>query len=110
MDVLARPGRTAAKYSRTGDVHPMAGFDEGEDGGDFGSSLLAADVDPVFATDGHGAHGVFSEVVAQFEFRVLQEAREFRPKRQRVIRGFGQGAGGQCGSVRRGHGGLDLLQ
>jgi hypothetical protein len=30
-----------------GDVHPSAGFDDREDGGDFGSGLLAADVDPV---------------------------------------------------------------
>jgi hypothetical protein len=36
---------------------------DGEDGGDFGSGLLAADVDPVFSTEGHRAHGVFGEIV-----------------------------------------------
>ena len=36
-----------------------AGFDDREDGGDFGSGLLTADVDPVFATERHRAHGVF---------------------------------------------------
>jgi hypothetical protein len=37
-----------------GDVPASAGFDDGEDGGDFRSGLLAADVDPVFATDRYG--------------------------------------------------------
>ena len=78
-----------------GDVPTSAGFDDGEDGGDFGSGLLAADVDPVFATDRYGAHGVFGEIVAEFEFRVFQEEREFGPKRQRVVRGFAQSARGQ---------------
>jgi len=32
------------------DVPASAGFDDGEDGSDFGSGLLTADVDPVFAT------------------------------------------------------------
>ena len=76
-------------------VHPSAGFDDREDGGNFGSGLLAADVDPVFATKRYGSHGVFGKVVAEFEFRVFQEAREFRPKRQRVVRCFTQGASGQ---------------
>ena len=76
-------------------VHPSAGFDDREDGGNFGSGLLAADVDPVFATERHRAHGVFGEIVAELKFRVFQEAREFRPKRQRVVRGFAQGTSGQ---------------
>jgi hypothetical protein len=53
------------------DVHPSAGFDDGEDGGDFGPGLLAADMDPVFATERDRAHGVFGEIVAEFEFRVF---------------------------------------
>ena len=81
------------------DVDAAAGFDDREDGGDFGSGLLAADADPVFATDRHKAHEVFSDVVAQLQFRVLQEACEFRPKRQRVIRAFGQDDGGECCGV-----------
>ncbi len=39
------------------DVDPSAGFDDGEDGGDFGSGLLAADMDPVFATERHKTSG-----------------------------------------------------
>jgi hypothetical protein len=63
----------------------------GQDGGDFRSGLLAADVDPVFATDRYGAHGVFGEIVAELKFWVFQEEREFGPKRQRIVRGFSQG-------------------
>ena len=51
------------------DVDAAAGFDDGKDGGDFGSGLLAADVDPVFSSQRDRAHGVFGEVVAQLEFR-----------------------------------------
>ena len=78
-----------------GDVHAPASFDDREDGGDFGSGLLAADMDPVFAAERDGAHGVFGEIVAELEFRVFQEACEFRPKRQRVVRCLAQGASGQ---------------
>jgi hypothetical protein len=81
MGVSARPGRTAAKYSRTGMFVRRQVSTDTEDGGDFGSGLLAADVDPVSATERHRAHGVFGEIVAEFEFRVFQETCEFRPKR-----------------------------
>ena len=88
-------GEDGGQIFAHGDVTPSAGFDDREDGGDFGSGLLAADVDPVFATDRYGAHGVFGEIVAELEFRVFQEEREFGPKRQRVVHGFAQGARGQ---------------
>ena len=88
-------GEDGGQIFAHGEVTPSAGFDDREDGGDFGSGLLAADVDPVFAAERHRAHGVFGQVVAELKFRVFQEAGEFRPKRQCVVRGFGQGAGGQ---------------
>ena len=92
---IGETGEDSGQVFAHGDVHPSAGFDDREDGGDFRSGLLTADVDPVFATERHRAHGVFGEVVAQFEFRVFEEACEFRPKCQCVVRGFGQGAGRQ---------------
>src|ERR1700730_3387894 len=92
---VSEAGEDSGQVFAPGDVHPSAGFDDREDGGDFGSGLLTADVDPVFATERHRAHGVFGKVVAELEFRVFEEAREFRPKRQREVRSFGQGAGGQ---------------
>ena len=78
-----------------GDVHPPAGFDKREDGGDLGSGFLAADMDSVFAAERYGAHGVFGQVVTELEFRVFEEACEFRPKRQRVVRCLAQSASGQ---------------
>ena len=89
MGISARPGRTAAKYSRTGMfLRRQVSTTERMAATLVRSGLLAADVDPVFATDGDGAHGVFGEIVAELEFRVFQEAREFGPKRQGVVRGF----------------------
>ena len=107
---IGETGEDSGQVFAHGDVPPSAGFDNREDGGDFGSGLLAADVDPVFATDRHRAHGVFGKIVAELEFRVFQEEREFGPKRQCVIRGFAQGARGQCCSTCCGNCGLDLLE
>ncbi len=89
---FSKTGEDRRQVFAHGDVPASAGFDDGEDGGDFRSGLLAADVDPVFATDRYGTHGVFGEIVAELKFRVFQEEREFGPKRQRVIRGFAQRA------------------
>ena len=92
---IGETGEDRRQVIAHGDVDAAAGFDDREDGGDFGSGLLAADMDPVFAAERDRAHRVFGKVVAEFEFRVFQKASEFRPKRQCVVRGFGQGAGGQ---------------
>ena len=43
-------GEDRSQVFAHGDVPTSAGFDDGEDGGNFRSGLLAADVDPVFAT------------------------------------------------------------
>ena len=69
---VGEAGEDSGQVIAHGNIDAAAGFDDGEDGGDFGSGLLAADVDPVFAAQGHRAHGVFGEVVAQLQFRVLQ--------------------------------------
>ena len=65
MDVSARSGSTAGQGIAHGDVDPAIGFNDGEDGGDFGSGLPAADVDSVFSSQRDRARGVCGEVVAQ---------------------------------------------
>jgi hypothetical protein len=60
---VGEAGEDSGKVISNGDVDAAGVFDDGEDGGDFGSGLLAADVDPVFPADGPRAHGVFGEVV-----------------------------------------------
>ena len=75
-------------------IDSAAGFDDRENGGDFGSGLLAANVDPVFTTKRNRSHGVFGKIVTQLEFWVFQEARQFLPKGQGVVAGFTQDAGG----------------
>ena len=72
---VGEAGEDSGQVIAHGDVDAAAGFDDGEDGGDFGSGLLAADVDPVFATDRYGAHGVFGEVVAQLEVLGIRRKR-----------------------------------
>ena len=44
---VGEAGEDGGQVIAYGDVDPSAGFDDGEHGGDFGSDLLAADVDPV---------------------------------------------------------------
>jgi len=60
-----------------------------------GSGLLAADVIQFLRPSATGRMEFSARLFAELKFRVFQEAREFRPKRQRVVRGFGQSAGGQ---------------
>jgi len=91
---VGKSGKHRSQVIADGDIDSAAGFDDRENGGDFGSGLLAADVDPVFATKRNRSHGVFGKVGAQLEFRVVQEERQFLPKGQGVVAGFTQGAGG----------------
>ena len=42
--------QSRAKVVADGDLQPTTGFDDGEDRGDAWSGILAAEVDPVFAT------------------------------------------------------------
>jgi len=46
---IGETGEDRRQVIAHGDVDAAAGFDDREDGGDFGSGLLAADMDPVFA-------------------------------------------------------------
>ncbi len=62
---IGKPGQNRGQIVAHWDVDASAGFDDREDGGDFGSGLLTSDVDPVFATERHRTHGVFGEVVAR---------------------------------------------
>ena len=95
MGVSVRPGRTAAKYSRTGMFLRRQVSTTERMAATLGPACWLPMWIQFFATERHRAHGIFGEIVAEFEFRVFQEEREFGPKRQRVVRGFGQGAGGQ---------------
>ncbi len=61
------------------DAEPAAAFDHRENRRYLRTSLLAADVDPVLAAGRDGPHGVLSQVVAEFQFRVFEEARQSLP-------------------------------
>ena len=54
------------------------------DCGDSRPGLLTADMDPVASADGDGPHGVLGEVVAEFQFRIIEEADQPFPYAQRV--------------------------
>lgn len=66
--------------SRARDFESAAGFDDGEDCCDSWSGLLMTGVGPVATADGHGAHGVLREFIAQLELRIFEEARELVPQ------------------------------
>ncbi len=61
------------------DPEPAAALNHGDDRGHTRSGLLAADLDPVFSAQRYAAHGIFRQVVAQFQFRIFEEARQFLP-------------------------------
>jgi hypothetical protein len=59
------------------DLESAGGFNDGEDCGNTWSGLLVSDVGPVATANRHRAHGVLGEVVAQLQFCIVEEAREF---------------------------------
>lgn len=72
---VGHTGEHVGQILADGDREPAAALDHGEDGGDFGTSLLASPVQPVAPSDGYGRHGVLCEIVAQLQHRMNQEAR-----------------------------------
>jgi hypothetical protein len=77
------------------DVEPAAAFNNGEDCRDAWAGVFAADMDPVGPAHGDGTHRIFGEIVAQFEFWMVEEACKSRPDRKRVARSLACGALGQ---------------
>ncbi len=97
----ANPGRISAnQIVPHWEFQPAAAFHDRENRRDFGTRLWAADVYPVFSTQSHGTHGILCLIIAQFKFRMFQEAREFLPQCERVLAGFAECAGGQCNGLR----------
>src|SRR5208282_1351513 len=67
------------------DLHPAAALHDGQNRRHLRARFLAAYVDPVLPAQRHRTHGVLRQVVAQLQLRVLQEARELFPLRERVV-------------------------
>lgn len=57
-------------------------------------------MDPVGSAKGHWSHRILGQVVRQFQFGVLEEARQFFPECQRVFAGLTGLAAGQHGLAR----------
>src|ERR1035437_9637226 len=66
-------------------LHPAAALHDRQNRRHLRSGLLAADVDPVLPAQRHGTHRVLRQIVAQLQFRVLQEACELLPQGERVV-------------------------
>lgn len=66
------------------DVEAATAFDHREDSGYSQSGLLIPDMDPVAPAEGDGPHGVLGEVVAEFQFRIIEEADRSFPDAQCV--------------------------
>ena len=52
------------------DVEAAAGFDDGDDGGDFWAGALIAKVQPVAASEGDWAHGTLAPIVVDLELAI----------------------------------------
>jgi len=70
------------------DVEPAAAFNRGEDSRDAWAGVFAADMDPVGAAQGNGAHRILGEIVAQFQLWIVEEACQSRPDSQGVAGGL----------------------
>ena len=77
--LVGKSGQDFIQVVADRDPEPAAAFNHGEDRGHTRSGLLAADMDPVFSAQRYAAHGIFRHVVAKFQLRVFEEARQFLP-------------------------------
>src|SRR6266850_4415309 len=70
------------------DLEAFAGLHDGEDGRDFGTGFLTADVQPVFATEREGTHGILAEILIDLEATILEVNLQARPLVKGVLAGF----------------------
>jgi hypothetical protein len=70
------PGSEAA-FDRHAEA--AAGFHDRKDRGDFRSSLRAAHMQPVLASEAYGPHRVLRQVIGQLHFRVVETPPQLRP-------------------------------
>ena len=76
---VGQSGRDLVQVVADWDAKPPAAFNHGEDRSYTRSGFFAADMDPVFSAQSYAAHGIFRSVVAEFQFRIFEEARQFLP-------------------------------
>lgn len=85
---VSETGKNGGQIITDAQFHAAAGFHHRQDGGDLGSGLGAAHVNPVLSSHRHRTHGVFGQVVAQLQLRVVEKLSELGPLAQRVVTGF----------------------
>src|ERR1700677_2905807 len=81
---VRKPWKDVGEVITDRDVEPAAAFNNGEDGSDAWAGVFAADMDPVGAAQGDGTHRILGDIVAQFQFWIVEEACKPGPDRQRV--------------------------
>src|ERR1700738_2590076 len=84
---VCKAGQDVGEVVAHWDFEAAAAFDYREDRGYTRAGLFTSDMDPVFSTQGHAAHGILREVVAELQFRIIEEADELFPDGQRVAAG-----------------------
>ena len=70
---VSQAGQDVSQVVADGDFEPAATFDHRQNCRHASSRLLASYMDPIFPAKSYRAHGVFGQVIAQFQLRVLQE-------------------------------------
>src|SRR5437867_6599568 len=88
---LAEAGQHVVEILSEMDVQAPAGFHARGDGRHFRPRRFAADVQPVFATQGQGPYRPFTPVVVDLDATVVQKFLQPAPLPQGVVARFGQG-------------------
>jgi len=97
---IGKSGKNRCQVVANGDFQPTAAFHDRENRRDFWPCLWAAYVDPVLPTKSDRTHRILRQVIAQFKFWIFQESGKFLPKRESVVAGVAECAGGQCAGLR----------
>ena len=88
-------GEDVAEIGADVEFEAATGFQDRHDCRHAGTGQFAADVQPVFAAQGHGPDGVLTPVVVDFYLSVFEEHEQAAPLVQGVIAGVASGAFGK---------------
>src|SRR3954462_6011886 len=92
---VGKGGQDVGEVFAYGDVEAATAFDRRDDCRYSRSGLLTPDMDPVASADRYGPHRILRKVVAEFQFRIIEEADQSFPDTQCVAAALAGSALGQ---------------
>jgi hypothetical protein len=85
---ISETGKNRGQIVAHWEFQPTTAFNHRKNRCDLRSRLRASYMDPIPPTKSYGTHRVLRQVIAQLQFGIFQESREFVPQGERVVAGL----------------------